>query len=103
MIAKPFRQKLSINLRYTYFHTSDYDNRFYIYEYALPLSYSSTMLYRIGHRINTVLSFRPTNKLQIHLRYHLTKYNNISEIGTGNDLIKGNIRHYIGGQILLKF
>lgn len=103
MIAKPFRQKLSINLRYTYFHTSDYDNRFYIYEYALPLSYSSTMLYRIGHRINTVLSFRPTNKLQIHLRYHLTKYNNISEIGTGNDLIKGNIRHYIGGQIFLKF
>ena len=102
MISKLFNSKLTLNARYTYFHTTDYDNRFYIYEYSLPISYSSQMLYNTGHRFYANLSYKPTKNIQIHLRYNITRYNHTNEISSGNDKIEGNIRHYIGGQIYFK-
>ena len=103
MISRLINSSLTFNCRYAYFHTDDYDNRFYVYEYSLPLSYSSQMLYSTGHRFYALVSYKPTKSLGIHLRYNITRYNHTDEISSGNDKITGNIRHYLGGQIYYSF
>ncbi|MBO6117427.1 MAG: hypothetical protein J6P44_02680 [Bacteroidales bacterium] len=103
LISRSAKGKYALNLRYTYFNTSDYDNRFYVYEYSLPLAYSSAMLYNTGHKFYTVVSFKPTKKFGIYLRYNITRYNHTSEISSGNTLVKGNVQHYLSGQIYYQF
>jgi len=93
----------SLRLRYTYFHTSDYDNRFYVYEYSLPLMFSSSLLYQTGHKFYAIFSSKFSNGFNFYLRYNLTRYNNTTEISSGNTLVKGNLLHYLGGQISYTF
>lgn len=96
-------QRISTNMRYTYFHTSDYNNRFYVYEYSLPLSFSSSMLYKTGHKFYVVASCKISKSLKAYLRYTLTCYNNAEEISLGNALVDGNLQHYLGGQLCYEF
>lgn len=93
----------SLRLRYTYFNTSDYDNRFYVYEYSLPLMFSSSLLYQTGHKLYVILSSKLAKNFKAYLRYNLTRYNHTTEISSGNSLVKGNLLHYLGGQICYEF
>ncbi|MDO5760704.1 MAG: hypothetical protein Q4Q06_06745, partial [Bacteroidota bacterium] len=52
-----FYNRASIRVRYSLFNTTDYDNRFYVYEYSLPLSYSSSMLNGKGQSLYALLSY----------------------------------------------
>lgn len=103
MILRLKSLPINLNLRYTYFKTSDYDNRFYVYEYSLPLNYSSSLLYKNGNKLYAMIGYKFKQGFQIYLRYSLTRYNNTTQISSNNNLIKGNIVQYLGGQIYYKF
>ncbi|MDR1847881.1 MAG: general secretion pathway protein GspK [Bacteroidales bacterium] len=98
-----FTNKLKINMRYAFFQTDDYDNRFSIYEYNLPLNYSTATLYDKGHRAYVYCLWQITKHIQVSARYAVTVYTEKEEIGSGNDLIADNKRQDIGLQLHLKF
>lgn len=103
MIYRGKRLPIDINVRYTLFRTKDYDNRFYVYEYSLPLNYSSSLLYNNGNKFYALLSYNIKDNLSISCRYSLARYNNTKEISSGNNLVKGNLIQYLAFQVFYKF
>ena len=87
----------------SYFHTDDYDSRIYIYEKGLLYSFYTPSFQGEGVR------------LAIHFRYDMNKhwtaiaklgqttYFDRDEIGSGNDLIRGNKKTDVQMQLRLKF
>lgn len=97
------RLPLTTELQGSYFHTDDYDSRIYIYEKGLLYSFYTPSFQGEGIR------------LAIHFRYDMNKhwtaiaklgqttYFDRDEIGSGNDLIRGNKKTDIQMQLRLKF
>ena len=94
---------LTAELQGSYFHTDDYDSRIYIYEKGLLYSFYTPSFQGEGVR------------LAIHFRYDMNKhwtaiaklgqttYFDRDEIGSGNDLIRGNKKTDVQMQLRLKF
>ncbi len=102
-ILRGKRLPLTLNLRYAYFDTEDYDTRFSLYEYNLPLTFSSVTLYDKGHRMYVMLRYKLKDVLQFSLRYSLTLYSEKENISSGNDLIEAPHKQEIGAQIYFQF
>lgn len=98
LIFKPQKFPLILNLRLAYFNTSDYDNAFYVYEYSLPLTYSSSQLYDRGIRSYIILRYNFTRDIVLTARYSITYYTDKTYIGTSNDKIEGKKKQEIGIQ-----
>lgn len=94
---------LQFNLRYAYFDTKNYDNRFSVYEYNLPLNYSTALFYDQGHRAYLYLKANITKDIDLSLRYAVTIYENKEVISSGNDQIHYNHKQDVGLQIHFKF
>lgn len=94
---------LKLRLRYTLFNTMDYDNRFYVYEYSLPLSYSSSMLYGKGQSFYAMVSWHISRYFELYLRYSIIRYSDRKEISSGNDRISANNNQFVSAQLLWKF
>ncbi|MFA6199880.1 MAG: hypothetical protein WC679_05705 [Bacteroidales bacterium] len=98
LIFKKYKFPLSLKLRLAYFNTNDYDNAFYIYEYSLPLTYSSSQLYDKGIRSYIMLNYDFTRDMSLTARYVITYYTNKTFIGSSNDKIEGKKKQEIGVQ-----
>ncbi len=103
LVARSPYIPIEMNMRYTYFHCTDYDNRFYVYEYSLPLSYSSSMLYNTGNKLYIILNYHITTQLHLHLKYSYTRFSNTKSISSGNSLINSNYQQYLSAQLFYKF
>lgn len=97
------RLPLKLNLRYAYFDTDDYDSHFSIYEYNLPLSFSTVSVYDKGHRAYIFLRCNLFQDIQLSMRYALTLFSEKQSISSGNDLINFNHKQDIGVQLYFKF
>ena len=93
---------LHLNLRYTYFHTTDYNNHFNCYEYSLPLTYSSASLSGQGHRFYALLTYK-LQTLQLSVKYSITRFHHTTEISSSNDKIYSNNTQYLSAQIYWEF
>lgn len=102
-IMKLPHPKLQLNFRYTYFDTDNYDTRFTLYEYNLPLTYSSAMLYDRGHRAYIFLRCNLHKRMQLSFRYSVSLYTDKETISSGNDQIPTNHKQDIGIQLYFKF
>lgn len=98
LIIKSEKFPLSTNLRLAYFNTNDYDNAFYIYEYNLPLTYSSSQLYDQGLRAYFILRYDFTRDIYLTARYSITYYTDKTEISSSNDKIEGKKKQEVGIQ-----
>lgn len=98
LILSPKTIPLSLNLRIAYFNTDDYDNAFYIYEYSLPLTYSSSQLYDRGLRSYLILRYDFKKNLYLTARYSITYYKDKTEIHSSNDKILGNHKQEVSFQ-----
>lgn len=95
---------LSLSMRYAYFQATQYDNRIYIYEKDLPYTLSFPMHYGVGHRIATGLMWRPQERVQFHAKIGWFIYTDGREsIGTGNELILGNVSTQVKTMMKLSF
>lgn len=93
---------LQLNLRYAYFDTKNYDNRFSVYEYNLPMNYSVASLYDVGHRGYLFCKINLTKKIDLSLRYAATLFTEKEEISSGNDQIPHSHKQEVGFQIHIK-
>ena len=101
-IYKPKDFPLQLNLRYAYFDTKNYDNRFSVYEYNLPMNYSVASLYDVGHRGYLFFKINLTKEIDLSLRYAATLFTEKEEISSGNDQIPHSHKQEVGFQIHIK-
>jgi hypothetical protein len=95
-------QRLSASTRFAFFQTDNYDSRIYEYEEDIRGIMANIALYGKGRRWYVLLKYSPFNFFEIYGKYAETYLDGVTSIGTGNDLIKGNInnRLNIGMEIL---
>ena len=95
--------KLSGNFRFAIFDTKGFDSRIYAYENDVLYGYSIPALQNKGIRFYVNCRYRLTRSADLWLRYAVTSYYNIDEIGSGLEKIAGNRKSEIKAQIRLKF
>lgn len=101
-IYKSKQIPFQINLRYAYFDTKNYDNRFSVYEYNLPVNYSTAIFYDKGHRMYFYLKADITKRIDISFRYAVTLFSEKESISSGNDQIPHSHKQDIGFQLHIK-
>jgi len=94
--------KLSLAGRYAIFDTQDYDNRQYVYERDVWLTYSLPAYEGRGVRNYIMAEYSFTKKFTVWIRYAHTRYTDRNEIGSGVDTISGNERNDIRIQTRIK-
>jgi hypothetical protein len=95
--------KLTISGRYALFDTEDYDNRQYVYERDVWLSYSLPAYSGVGIRNYLLAEYSVNKHLALWIRFAHIRYTDRNEIGSGNDIIDGDTKNDISIQARIKF
>ena len=92
----------TVATRFIFFQTEDYDSRIYEYEDDIRGVMSNTSLYGKGSRWYVMFKCKPFRSLEFYAKYAETYLDGVKSIGTGNDLIQGDInnRLNLGMEIL---
>jgi hypothetical protein len=94
--------KLKLTWRYAVFDTEDYDNRQYAYENDVWLAYSLPAYYGSGVRKMAIIEFKINKRISLWLRYAHVRYRTLEAIGSGVDLIEGNTKNDLKGQLVFR-
>jgi len=100
---KPIKVPIAVSLRYAIFDTDSYDERVYASENDVLYSASVPALDGTGIRCFMLFSWEPLKWLGIWIRYCQTFYTDREKIGTGLEMINGNLKSEIKIQLQLKF
>ncbi len=94
-------KNLSASTRFIVFQTEDYDSRVYEFEDDLKGVMSNVGVYGKGTRWYFVLRYKPYTFAEFTTKYSATYYDGVNFIGSGNDLIQGDLnnRFNIGVEI----
>lgn len=102
-IYKPLLKPYSFSVRYSLFDIENFDSRIYAYESDLLYEYAIPFFQNRGSRFYINARLKPTRRLMVEFRYASTTLNNVSVIGSGNELIRSNQRNDIKAQIKYSF
>lgn len=95
--------KVSIQGRFTYFDTDNYDTRIYSYESSLRSGASLAFFYDKGFKTYLGVGWKPGDFLDFRLRGSLLSYADRDRIGSGHEEIAGKRKPDIRLQIRLSF
>lgn len=95
-------QGMSLETRFTFFQTDDYDSRVYQFENDIRGLFTNVALSGKGTRWYLLAKYKPLDYLEIHGKYSVTYIDGATSIGSGNDRITGDInnRLNLGVEIL---
>ena len=96
-------QPLSLAVRLSFFDVSDYDARIYSYESDMVYEFSVPMMTGRGMRCYLVCRHNFSEQLSAAFKYAVAYYPENEEIGSGYDLIIGNVKHECKFQMGLRF
>lgn len=103
VIYNPMQSRFSGNLRFAIFDTPGFNSRIYSYENDVLYNYSVPALQNRGTRFYVNGRYTIKRGIDLWLRYSITKYSNVDEVGSGLDLIQGNSRSDIKIQLRFQF
>jgi len=100
-IRASLTKNLTASTRFVVFQTEDYDSRVYEFEDDLKGVMSNVGLSGKGTRWYFVLRYKPYTFAELSAKYSATYYDGVKSIGSGNDLIQGDLnnRFNIGVEI----
>lgn len=98
-----FSFPLKVSLQGTYFHTDDYDSRVYASERGLLYTFYTPSFFGCGFRFSAWARYDMSKAFMFLVKLGQTIYQDRYEIGTGNDLIKGNRKSDLQMQLQVKF
>ncbi|MCX6163772.1 MAG: hypothetical protein NTU73_02735 [Ignavibacteriae bacterium] len=84
---------LTFSTRFIFFDTEDYDSRIYEYEDDIRGVMSNIGLYGKGRRWYAMVKYKPYSFVEFYGKYAETYLDGAKSIGTGNDLIQGDINN----------
>ncbi len=96
-------RKFKLSGRMALFDTDDFENAQYAFERDVLYAFSVPAYNGLGTRQYILLQYSPTKKLTFWLKYARTSFRNRDSIGSGNELINGNKRTDIRGQVRINF
>lgn len=96
-------EKLFFSTRIIFFDTEDYDSRLYEYEDDIQGVMSNVGLYGKGRRWYMMIKYNVYNQINLYGKYAETYYDNVKAIGSGNDLIKGNLSNKLNIGVEINF
>ncbi len=96
-------KNFSLSTRFVMFRTEDYDSRIYEFEEDLKGVMSNVGLYGNGTRWYLMAVYRPLPYAEITAKYSATYLDGVKTIGSGNDLIQGNVNNRINLGIEISF
>lgn len=91
--------KLSFTARHALFDTDDYDNRQYVYENDVWLAFSFPAYDGVGVRNYIMMRYKINRHISLWVRYARTRYTDRNTIGSGVDMIEGNIKSDVKVQL----
>ncbi len=103
LIYKFIKTPVILTFRYALFDTESYDERIYSYENSIPYSYSVPSYYYKGSRFYVMLKYALSKKIDFWIRYSQAYYSNKKSVGTGLDVINGNIKSDLMSEIRITF
>lgn len=103
VIFQPKSFPLDITVRYALFNTDSYYSRIYSFESNALYTYSIPSYYYEGSRAYILLRYKFLKHFDLWVKYGQFFYSNRKTIGTGPELIKGNIKSDITVQLRMKF
>lgn len=103
VIYKPIGFPLSITSRLVLFDTDNFDSRIYAYENDILYEFFIPAYFDQGIRSYINLRWKATRMITAEFRFAHTRFTNRDEIGSGLNLIEGNVRNDIKAQIRFKF
>ena len=95
--------RLFAEVQGSYFYTDDYDSRVYISEKGLLYTFYTPSFQGQGFRCVAHLRYDFNEHWMFITKFGETTYLNRDEIGSGNDLIRGNKKADIQMQLRIKF
>jgi hypothetical protein len=103
MIYAPDNSKLSGNIRFALFETEGFDTRIYTYENDVLYGFSIPGFQDKGVRFYLNARYNIKRGVDVWLKYSVTKYNDVETVGSGLDLIDGNLKSEIKAQVRYQF
>lgn len=103
IIYKPLGKPYSFTARYSLFDTDGFDTRIYTYENDILYEFSIPFFADRGTRFYINWRQKIGRKITAELRYSRTNFDNRTSVGSGDQLIDGNIISEVKAQIKYKF
>jgi hypothetical protein len=97
------RMKFAVTGRILFFDTESYTSRQYAYEKDMLFTFNTRVFNGRGLSYYIIVKLKPTRGLSLRLKWSYIEYANQLEIGSGNDLILGNHKSQITGQLHYSF
>lgn len=98
-----FTHPFAIALRMAIFDVEGYDARIYMYESDMVYEFNVPMLMDRGLRCYCIYRQQISRDISFALKYAVTFYPDRTALGSGYDMIEGNIKHEVKAQLRLKF
>lgn len=95
--------KWNLHARYALFQTDSYNARIYAYENDMRYQFTVPAYSGVGSRYYLLVNMKPISNLNISVRLARSFRTDVSNFGSGNDLIEGQYRTEIKSQVLYKF
>lgn len=95
--------KFQFTAHYALFQTDDFDNRQYVYENDVYLVFSLPSYDGNGVRSMLMAQYAFSKKLSVSLRYARIYYRDKQEIGSGLEMITGNVKNDVKFQAVIRF
>ncbi|HUH33344.1 MAG TPA: hypothetical protein VLZ28_05280 [Daejeonella sp.] len=103
VLFDPVKARYSGNIRIALFNTPGFNSRIYAYENDVLYSYSIPAYQNEGLRFYINGRYRFSRKMDMWLRYSLSKYKDVTKIGSGQDQIDGSKRSEIKVQLRYQY
>jgi len=102
-LYKPLMRPYSFGLRYAIFNTDSYDERVYAYENDVLYAFSIPAFFNNGIRFYFLMRYKVSSSIDVWMKYAITSYSNIENIGSGYDKINGSKKSQLKLQARISF
>ncbi|CDS92696.1 ComEA family DNA-binding protein [Sphingobacterium faecium] len=103
LFFSPDQSKMTTNLRIAYFHTDSYNTRIYAYENDVLYASSFPLYYQKGWRFYNNVRYRIGQGIDVWAKVSAFYYPGLASIGSGLDVIQGNLKSEIKLQLRFQF
>jgi len=94
---------ISVSFRFAIFNTDSWNSRIYSYESDMLYTFSVPAYYSKGTRTYLLVKYSPTNKIDCWVRWSRTYFSDLKEIGSGLDMIDGNVKSDVRLMLRVRF
>src|SRR5690606_33358426 len=103
VLFSSLKSRFSANTRFAIFDTQGFNSRIYAYENDVLVSFSAPRFQNRGIRCYLNGKLKVGKNTDLWLRYAVTRYINVNEIGSGLDKIEGNKKSEVRAQLRFQF